>query len=176
LLAEAAYLLGDWPHQFLESIQSVGLRGSFVLEQRARQLPFWLLSGIQDPLCRLKFPSAQGFQILESSNIRTFRERIPRTRSTTFEKIAFIQEHPEWHEDIPQLARAMVEFGLFAPEHPIASIQKTCRSYLLLITRHVARKSASSSQIAITGFRAKLVAQQRFLRAFKRVLARRIGI
>jgi len=176
LLAEAAYLIDDWPNHFIESIRASGLQGSFVLEQRARRLPFWLLAGIQDPLCRLRFPDAPIQEPKPQPSQEVALERTFHRRSNTIEKITFIKEHPEWSEDIPQLGRAMVDFGLYDPEHSPSKIQKACRAHLALISRLSRQKSSNQRASTITGFRSRLVAQRRFLLAFKMAIQKRIGL
>lgn len=176
LLAEAAYLIDEWPNRFLESIQATGLQGSFVLEQRARKLPFWLLAGIQDPLCRLRFPDAPVLQSVSTLKHELPHERAFHGRSNTIEKITFIQEHPEWSEDLPQLAKAMVDFGLYGPDHPPTKIHHACRTHLALISRLSRHRSSTPRATTITGFRARLVAQRRFFLAFKMAIAKRLGL
>ena len=176
LLAEAACLLEEWPHRFLESVQAVGLRGTFILEQRARRLPFWLLSAIQDPLCRLRFPSAACPPIQSRYDTSGPGGMALLGRSNTFEKIGFIQDHPEWQGDLTQLATAMVDFGLFSPTHPTNSIIKSCKTHLKLITKHANSCRSPKEAITITGFRARLVAQRKFLKALKSYISGRLGL
>ena len=171
LLALLDWLLEDWPTRWLEGVQATRLWGSFVLEQRRRKLPFWLASVCSDPLLRLNLPLARW-----SSPVHQYEggKSIAKPRiglgSDSYDRLGFVDEHREWWSDLPQMALAMRDLGMYMPEKSLLHIQKMCRKHLMVIQDHKRAGSPPTRKGALYGHLQRRVMHRRFLKALKVVL------
>lgn len=176
MMAEAAFLLESWPDRILDSTHASGLWGTFILEQRIRSLPFWLVAAIQDPICRLRFPEAAIPSCMNHQMPSRACPWLLTPPPNAIERINFVRDHPEWWNDLPQLVRAMKDLGVYHPSVPDASIERSCRTHVKLLARHASLQRVSSRPVALSGFRARLIAQYQLVQAIKVAVARRLGL
>ena len=176
LLALLDWIVEDWPGRWLEACSATRLRGSFVLEQKLSQVPFWLATTFCDPLLRLNHPKIASYENTSRFSGRGYGQPEVGLKANTFDRLAFITERTIWWNDLPQMALAMRDLGLYSPDQSLPQIESACRKYLTDIQNHQSFKHSGRRALRLSGYLMRRTMHRRLLLVLKRSLVVLLGL